>query len=87
MLGVTRLFFMELVVIINRCRRCEGRKTICALGGITKSCPECHGIGHVKAEEKVVETSSPDSKVVEVKVDKRSKEYRDARRKTDNLYA
>ena len=30
---------------IERCDTCMGRKSITGLGGMTKSCPVCHGIG------------------------------------------
>lgn len=63
---------------------------------MVKKCPECLGVGHVKQSmmddsikefsSSVEHDSSPVSKGV-LKVDKRSKGYRNGRRKTDNLYA
>lgn len=37
----------------TRCETCVGKKTILALGGLVKECPNCKGIGHVKVEEEL----------------------------------
>ena len=34
----------------TRCETCVGKKTIVGLGMISKQCPDCKGVGHVKVE-------------------------------------
>ena len=34
----------------TRCETCAGKKTIIGLGMISKQCPDCKGVGHVKVE-------------------------------------
>lgn len=36
---------------VERCKKCNGKKSIMHLGGLEKKCPECYGVGHVKVEE------------------------------------
>jgi hypothetical protein len=39
-----------------RCETCSGKKTIIGLGMITKQCPGCKGVGHVKVEPDSVDS-------------------------------
>ena len=34
----------------TRCETCNGKKTVTGLGMISKQCPNCKGVGHVKVE-------------------------------------
>ncbi len=38
-----------------RCETCKGRKTILAIGNMTRKCPTCKGVGHVAVVEPVAE--------------------------------
>lgn len=51
-------------IMLSRCGVCNGTKMVKGLGGISKKCPTCKGIGHVSITEAV-------------KVDKRKKEHRE----------
>jgi DnaJ-class molecular chaperone len=35
----------------TRCETCQGKKTIIGLGMISKQCPDCKGVGHVKVDD------------------------------------
>ena len=41
----------------ERCDCCIGKKTILGLGALIKKCPKCNGVGHVKIELEVSDTS------------------------------
>jgi hypothetical protein len=57
------------------CSTCEGRKHVLGFGGMKKDCPDCNGTGRVlpESDDKLVEN-------VDLKVDKRSKEYRGSKK-------
>lgn len=77
----------------KRCECCRGKKTILSLGGMTKKCTACKGVGHVDAAKDVVSVTAEESAVIVKRVsapkkrvvkrdigklDKRSKAYRDS---------
>ncbi|MGL6123767.1 MAG: hypothetical protein ACRC1W_12285 [Shewanella sp.] len=76
----------------KRCECCGGKKNMLALGGLIKKCLVCKGVGHVSikevASDAIVESESVVKrvkaqkkkviKVVDGKIDKRSKAYRDS---------
>lgn len=37
-------------MVVTRCPNCVGRKTLIAPGGMLKDCPNCKGVGYVRAE-------------------------------------
>ena len=39
-----------------RCDECKGRKKVIGMGGISKACAACNGIGWINSEPEVVET-------------------------------
>lgn len=43
----------------DRCPSCKGKKTILALGNMTRKCPTCKGVGHVAVVEPVVDLVEP----------------------------
>jgi len=55
-----------------RCARCNGKKTVNKMGGITMDCPACDGIGHVTIKEKKPNAETiealKESKVIENKL-------------------
>ena len=34
--------------MIQRCPKCIGKKVVMGLGCMTKECPQCDGVGHIK---------------------------------------
>jgi len=60
------------------CPSCKGKKQVAPLGGITKDCAYCKGIGWVSQESNKDETLKTFDSLQSsaVKMDKRSKEYR-----------
>ena len=50
---------------IERCTLCNGRKEVNGIGGMTKECPRCFGIGHVKVEEALLEVDEKLAKQVD----------------------
>lgn len=41
--------------MITRCTACLGKKTIVGLGMISKDCPACNGVGHIKVKKEEVQ--------------------------------
>lgn len=37
--------------MINRCESCQGKKIVNGLGGMTKKCSVCSGVGFIKIEQ------------------------------------
>lgn len=72
---------MALGVMLSRCSGCQGQKRVMGIGSLERDCAVCKGIGWLKLDEAlslVDEAVVPTNNVV-VKIDKRSKEYRDSR--------
>lgn len=60
-----------------RCDCCHGRKKLLQLGNIVKDCQNCNGLGYVEDKPVVNEV------LAEIVLDKRTKEFKSASRKTD----
>lgn len=76
--------------MLSRCSVCHGKKQIVALGNMLKDCLVCKGIGWLKLDEVIAESAKVDEALTDkpvVKIDKRSKEYRNGRGKTDKIHA
>ena len=67
------------------CTTCKGSKLIAPLGGITKKCELCSGVGYIELLNPLTLPIEPDSidnvqskpfTILTTKLDKRSKEYR-----------
>ena len=44
---------------MDKCIECKGFKTVTPLGGITKQCPICKGIGYIVSVEPAITLLSP----------------------------
>lgn len=62
--------------MIERCLNCRGTKKLLGLGGISKECHYCHGVGFVEApqdDDAILNQKPLDDVVVEIKKSARKK--------------
>lgn len=67
---------------LERCKACRGSKYVLGMGAMKKDCKACNKTGFVEVETEQDEEEflGTKKKSSDVKIDKRSKEYRDKRK-------
>ena len=68
--------------MLSRCSNCHGRKKLMGMGAMLRECTTCKGVGHIKLDVALAKPLEDAvlSKPLDVRIDKRSKEYRSSKK-------